>query len=184
MGRVDSTRVSQLKLRGKATEPAQSPLIQITIDVCYRAKCGSLFQSGCQGIRAVVVDHVTGAFSRSAMHQQTCNHTSKQAAHKKSFHEALQQCILCVHWWHAGVLKSASVPAMGRLAFWPGRAHGVALFRCGLYPGGMLDLSGIYLPISLVHKQGDYAACIRIGSEQKKIRQKGGNFILDLLIWG
>jgi hypothetical protein len=43
--------VSQLKLRGKSTEPAQNPLIQIIIDVCNRAKGGSLFQSGCQGIQ-------------------------------------------------------------------------------------------------------------------------------------
>jgi hypothetical protein len=71
MGRVDSTRVSQLKLQGKATEPAQNPLIQITTEVCDRAKVGSLFQSGCQGIQAVVVDDVTGEFSRSAKHQQT-----------------------------------------------------------------------------------------------------------------
>jgi hypothetical protein len=33
IGRVDSPRVSQLKLRGKATEPAQNPLIQIMIGV-------------------------------------------------------------------------------------------------------------------------------------------------------
>jgi hypothetical protein len=56
---MDSTRVSQLKLRGKATEPAQNPLIQIIIEVCNHAKGGSLFQSGCQGFQAVVVDHVT-----------------------------------------------------------------------------------------------------------------------------
>jgi hypothetical protein len=49
IGRVDSTRVSQLRLRGKATEPAQSPLKQVTIEVCDHAKGGSLFQSGCQG---------------------------------------------------------------------------------------------------------------------------------------
>jgi hypothetical protein len=54
---VDSTQVSQLKLRGKATEPAQNPLIQIMIDVFNHAKGGSLFQSGCQGIQAAVVDH-------------------------------------------------------------------------------------------------------------------------------
>jgi hypothetical protein len=36
----------QLKLRGKATEPAQNPLIQIAIDVCDHEKGGSLFQSG------------------------------------------------------------------------------------------------------------------------------------------
>jgi hypothetical protein len=88
IGRVDSTRVSQLKLRGKATEPAQNPLIQIKIDVCNHAKGGSLFQSGCQGIQAVVMDHVTGAFSRSAWPQLTYNHASKQAEHKKNFHRA------------------------------------------------------------------------------------------------
>jgi hypothetical protein len=69
IGRVDSTRVSQLKLRGKAAEPAQNPLVQIMIEVCNHSKGGSLFQSGCQGIQAVVVDHVTGAFSRGARHQ-------------------------------------------------------------------------------------------------------------------
>jgi hypothetical protein len=49
IGRGDSTRVSQLKLRGKAIEPAQNPLIQITIEVCDHAKGGSLFESGCKG---------------------------------------------------------------------------------------------------------------------------------------
>jgi hypothetical protein len=78
---VDSTRVSQLKLRGNATEPAQKPLIQIMIELCNHSKGGSLFQFGCQGIQAVV--DVTRAFSRSARHQQTCNHASKQAAHQK-----------------------------------------------------------------------------------------------------
>jgi hypothetical protein len=53
-GRVDSTRVSQLKLRGKATERAQNPLIQIIIEVCNHAKGGCLFQSGYQEIQAVV----------------------------------------------------------------------------------------------------------------------------------
>jgi hypothetical protein len=95
-GRVDGTRVSQLKLRGKATEPAQNPLIQIKIEVCNHAKGGSLFQSGCQGIQAVVVDHVTGAFSRSATHQQTCNHASNRAAHQKNFHKDLKKSILFV----------------------------------------------------------------------------------------
>jgi hypothetical protein len=85
IGRVDSTRVSQIKLRGKATEQAQHPLIQIMIEVCNHAEGGSLFQSGFQGIQAVVVDHVKGAFSRSARHQQTCNHASKKAAHRKNF---------------------------------------------------------------------------------------------------
>jgi hypothetical protein len=91
LSRVDSTRVSQLKLRGKATEPAPNPLIQIMIEVCNHAKGGSLFQSGCQGIQAVVVDHVTGAFSRSVRHQQTCNHASKQAAYKKNFRKHFKQ---------------------------------------------------------------------------------------------
>jgi hypothetical protein len=90
IGRVDSTRVSQLKLRGKATEPAQNLVIQIMIEVWNNAKGGSLFQSGCHGIQAVVMDHVTGAFSRSARHQQTCHHASKQAAHQKNFHNSLK----------------------------------------------------------------------------------------------
>jgi hypothetical protein len=130
IGKVDSTRVSQLKLRGKATEPAQNPLILIMIEVCNQAKGVSLFHSGYQGIQAVVVDHVTGAFSRSARHQQTCNHASKQAAHQKNFNKDLKQCILCLHWLHAGVLKSASVRAMGKVGIEPGRADGaVALSR-------------------------------------------------------
>jgi hypothetical protein len=78
IGRVDSTRVSQLKLRGKTTEPAQNPLIRIMIKVCNNARGGSLFQSGCQRIQAVVVGYVTTRL------QQTCNHASKQAAHKKT----------------------------------------------------------------------------------------------------
>jgi hypothetical protein len=71
IARVDSTRASQLKLRTKATEPDQKPLIQIMIEF-FNAKGGILFQSGCQGIQADVVDHFTGAFTRSAWHQQTC----------------------------------------------------------------------------------------------------------------
>jgi hypothetical protein len=84
IGKVDSARVSQLKLRGHATEPAQKPLIKIMIEVRNHSKGGSLC---CQG---VVVDHVTGVFSRSARHQQTCNHASKQAARRKNFHNALK----------------------------------------------------------------------------------------------
>jgi hypothetical protein len=77
IGKVDSTRVSQLKLRGKATEPARNPLKQIMTEACNHAKGGSLFQSDCQGIQAAVVDHIMGAFSRCARHQQTCNDASK-----------------------------------------------------------------------------------------------------------
>jgi hypothetical protein len=118
------------------------------IEVCNHAKGGSLFQFGCQGIQAVVVDHVTGAFSRSARHQQTCNHASKQAAHQKNFHKALKQCILCMHWWYAGALKSASVRAMGTLmllAFGPGRADGAVAFiqvACSIYQGYTCRFSG------------------------------------------
>jgi hypothetical protein len=43
------------------------------IHLCNHAKGSSLFQSGCQGIQAVVVDHVTGAFSRSARHHRRSN---------------------------------------------------------------------------------------------------------------
>jgi hypothetical protein len=96
VGRVDSTPVSQLKLRGKATEPAQNPLIHVMIEVCNHAKGGSLFQSCCPGIQAVVVDHVTGTFSRSARHQQTCNQASKQAAHQKNSIK-LQNSVYCAY---------------------------------------------------------------------------------------
>jgi hypothetical protein len=113
------------------------------IDLLNDVKGGSLFQSGSQGIQAVVttlqaVDHVTEAFPRSARQQQTCNHASKQAPHEKNFHEDLKQCILCVHWWHAGVWKYASVRAMGRLAFGPGRADSAVDFiqvACSIYQG-------------------------------------------------
>jgi hypothetical protein len=130
------SRVSQLKLRAKATEPAQNPLIQIVIEFFSYAKGGSLFQSGCQGVQAVVVDHVTGAFSRSARHQQTCNHASKQAANKNCFNKALKKCIFCVYWSHAGVLKSASVRTIGTWAR-------TCRWCCGLYPRGVLHSSGL-----------------------------------------
>jgi hypothetical protein len=93
---------------------------------------------------------------RSARHRKTCNHASKQAAHQQNFHKALKQCIFCVHWWHAGVLKSASVRGNGQTSIWARTCS----CCCGLYPGGMLHLSGLYLLISWVHKQGDHAACI------------------------
>jgi hypothetical protein len=60
-----------------------------------------------------------------------------------------------MHWWHSVVLKFASLRAMGRLAL----GQDVQMVLC-LYPSGMLNLSWLYLPISWVHKQGDYAACI------------------------
>jgi hypothetical protein len=131
MFRGDSTRVSQLKLRGKATEPAQNPLMQIMIEVCNHAKSGSCFSPA-----AVVVDHVTGTLPTSARHQQTCNHASKQAEHQKYFHKALNQCTLCVHWWYAEVLKSANARPMGRLAFERARADGAAAciqVACSIY---------------------------------------------------
>jgi hypothetical protein len=127
---VDSTLVSQLKLRGKATEPAQRPPIQIMVEVCNLTIGGDSFPSGCQVIQAVVVDwyHVTGAFSRSARHQQTCNHAAKQAAHQKCFQEDSKLCILCVQWRHARHLGFASVRAMVRIASEPGRADGAVAF--------------------------------------------------------
>jgi hypothetical protein len=69
--------VSQLKLRGKATEPAQNPLIKIMIEACNHAKGGSLIESGFQGIQAGVVDHVTGALI-SARHQHATMLPSRQ----------------------------------------------------------------------------------------------------------
>jgi hypothetical protein len=168
IGRVDSTRVSQLNLRDKATEPAPNPLIQIMIEVCNHAKGGTLFQSGCQGIQAVVVDHVTGAFSRSAKHQQTCNHAPKQAANQNNSHKALKQCKLCVHWWHAGVFKSASVRAMGRLAFGPGRADGAVAFiqvACSIYQGYTSRFPGYISKTTML--------LVSESGESKKIRQNG-----------
>jgi hypothetical protein len=50
IGRVDSTLGSQLKLRGKATEPDPNPLIQMILEVCNHAEDGSVFRSGCEGI--------------------------------------------------------------------------------------------------------------------------------------
>jgi hypothetical protein len=68
--------------------------------------------------------------------QGTRKHATMLPAHQKNFHKALEQCILCVHWWHAGVLKSASVRAMGRLPFGPGHADGALIqVACSIYQG-------------------------------------------------
>jgi hypothetical protein len=151
---VDSSRVSQLKLRGKATEPTQTPVIPIMIEVCNHAKGGKLFQSGCQGNLAVVVDHATGAFSRCSRHQQIYNHACKQAAHKKNSTKLIKTVYIVralVACWGLEVREHASNGQISIRA-WTCR------WCCGL-PGGMLHLSGLYLPISWVHKQGDYAVC-------------------------
>jgi hypothetical protein len=137
IGRVGSTRVSQLKLRGKATEPAQNPLIQIMIELCNHAKGVGLFQSGCQGIQAVVVDAGTGAFSRSARHRQTCNHASKQAAHQKKVHKSVYIVRALVACWGIEVRERAS---NGQISIWARMCR----WCCGLYPGGMPHLSGLY----------------------------------------
>jgi hypothetical protein len=52
---------AQAPRQGHRTGSKPNPLVKIVIEVCSDAKGGSLFQSGCQGIQAVVVDHVTGA---------------------------------------------------------------------------------------------------------------------------
>jgi ribonuclease PH len=133
---VDNTQVSQLKLQGKGTEPAQKPLIQIMVEVCNHAKGGSLFQSGCQGIQAVVVDHVMGAFSskrKAPTNTQPCfqaGSTSKKLSQSFQTVYIVRALVACCRWC------------------------------CGLYLGGVLHLSGQYLQISWVHKQGDYAARI------------------------
>jgi hypothetical protein len=70
----------------------------------------------------------TGALSKVQGTNKHANMLPRRRHIKKKFHKALKQCILCVHWWHAGILKSASVRAMGRLAFGPGRADGAVAF--------------------------------------------------------
>jgi hypothetical protein len=101
IGRVDSTRVSQLRLRGKATEPAQSPLKQVTIEVCDHAKGGSLFQSGCQGNPSSC-----GGPCHGSVLEKCKAPTNKQACLQagiisKSFPKNSNQCILCVQGWRA-----------------------------------------------------------------------------------
>jgi hypothetical protein len=71
---------------------------------------------------------VVDAFLRSARHQQTCNHASKQAAHQKLFNKALKLCISYAQWWHASGLKCARLRAMGRLASGPGLVNGAVAF--------------------------------------------------------
>jgi hypothetical protein len=98
------SRVSQLKFRGKATEPAQSPLIQIMIDMCNNAKGGSFVSVRLSGNPSSCSGPCHRSVLEKCKHHQTCNHASKQAAHQRNFHTALKRSILCVHWWHAGVL--------------------------------------------------------------------------------
>jgi hypothetical protein len=47
-------------------------------------------------VQAVVADHVKGAPSISARHQQTCNHASKQAAYQTRFRKYSKQIIYCM----------------------------------------------------------------------------------------
>jgi hypothetical protein len=50
-----------------------------------------------------------------------------------------------MHLWHAGVLKTASVRAMGRLAFGPERADGAVAFiqvACSICQGYTPDFLG------------------------------------------
>jgi hypothetical protein len=100
-------------------------------------KDGSLFQSVCQGIQAVVVDHVTGAFSRSARNQQTCNHDFKQAAHQKiskSFKTVYAVRALAACWG----LEVRNRANNGQISIWARMCRLCSV----LYPGGMLHLSG------------------------------------------
>jgi hypothetical protein len=128
--------VSQLKLRGKATEPAQNPLIQNIVVVCDHAKGGNLFQSGCHGIQAVVVDHVEGERSREVqgINKHATMLPSRQ--HVKKTSTKLYSSVDCECF--GGMLESENPRAMGRLAFWPRRADGaVALIQvaCSIYQG-------------------------------------------------
>jgi hypothetical protein len=54
-------------------------------------KLAACFGPAVMVVQAVVVDHVTGPFSRSARHQRTCNHVCKQAAHQTSFSETVKR---------------------------------------------------------------------------------------------
>jgi hypothetical protein len=75
IGRVDSTRGSQLKLRDKATEPAPNPLKHIIREVCNHAKDGSVFRSGCQGIPCSCCEPCHGLIldkSKAPTNMQSC----------------------------------------------------------------------------------------------------------------
>jgi hypothetical protein len=99
---VDSTRASQPKLRGKATEPAQTPLIQIKTEVCDHAKGDSLFQSGCQGNPKQL--WWTMLRERSQEVQGTNKHATMLASRKhiKLVSKTIRnECTLCVQGWRA-----------------------------------------------------------------------------------
>jgi hypothetical protein len=89
-------------------------------------KAVACFGSAVRAIQAVVVDHVTGQFSKSARHQQTCNHACKQAARRTDFQKCSEECILCVQGWRA--MKSESLWTMARFASGPGCANGAKSF--------------------------------------------------------
>jgi hypothetical protein len=56
-------------------------------------KVAACFGPAVRVIQAVVVDHVTGPFSRSAWHQRTCNHASRQ--HIKLLFRDGQKSVYC-----------------------------------------------------------------------------------------
>jgi hypothetical protein len=88
-------------------------------------------------------------------------HASKLAAHKKNVYfktvyilRALEAC------WGLEVRERAS---NGQISIWARTCR----WCCGLYQGGMLHLSGLYIPISWVHEQGDYGGLNRGRAEKK-----------------
>jgi hypothetical protein len=77
--------------------------------------------SGCSG-------PYHGSVVEKCRHQQHAIMLPSKQHIKKKIHKSLKQCMLCVCWCHAGVLKSTSVRALGRLALGPGRADGAVAF--------------------------------------------------------
>jgi hypothetical protein len=100
----------------------------------------------------------------------------QEGSTSKKLPETLKQCILCVHWWHARVLKSASVRAMGRFASGPGRADGAEAFiwvACSIYQGSTSRFPGYASTATML-------LVSESGVSRKKCRQKGRKLHLDL----
>jgi hypothetical protein len=115
IGRVDSTRVSQLKLRGKALERARNGQPHDTkhdrdMQSCKRRELV---------LSPTVMEYKELWWTMSPKGSREVQHTNKHATTlrsrkqmKKKHPDAFAQCILCVQLLHAGGLQSASVQAM------------------------------------------------------------------------
>jgi hypothetical protein len=81
-----------------------------------------------------------------------------------------------MHWWHAGVFKSASVRAIGRFGFGPGRADGAVAFiqvACSIYQGYTSRFPGHISKATML-------LVSESGASRKQKDKRGENFILDL----